>query len=452
MGGAASGGARAPTRPPSTLQALAPPGALLPARRLLALLEQALAAQAAAGRSANEAPPSPRSLLADYRPSASAAAAGVPRVTTQVLLDHGDEVWHVAFSPDGATLASGGADGVAILWTVVPRARRVAKRAALLGHTGPVAVLAWAPDSATLASGGPDGSVRLWDAATGAPLATLAHHGALVTALAWAPDGRSLITAGHDRTVHVIGVDVRREGGGGGGGAPPTATTTPLRSWRTQRVNDMAVTPDGDTLLTSSSERRVRAWDVSTGAEVVDGGIAEAEAVVSMSLSRAGDRLLLNLANQQLHAWRLPPGLAGRGAARRGELGTDAASPPPAADAPSPDPAPCAVYRGPPPRAGRFVVRSCFGGVDDGFVASGSEACAVFVWRAATGALLHTLPGHSGTVNAVAWNPADPAMLVSASDDRSVHVWGLPGDARARAEAGDSGADGAGDAGDGVSL
>jgi hypothetical protein len=232
----------------------------------------------------------------------------------------------------------------------------------------------------------------------------------------------------------------------------PALRGTPLRSWRTQRVNDMAVTPDGATLLTSSSERRVRAWDVSTGAEVVDGGIAEAEAVVSMSLSRAGDRLLLNLANQQLHAWRLPPGLAGRGAARRGELGTDAASPPPAADAPSPDPAPCAVYRGAPPRAGRFVVRSCFGGVDDGFVASGSEACAVFVWRAATGALLHTLPGHSGTVNAVAWNPADPAMLVSASDDRSVHVWGLPGDARARAEAGDAGADGAGDAGDGVSL
>ena len=52
----------------------------------------------------------------------------------------------------------------------------------------------------------------------------------------------------------------------------------------------------------------------------------------------------------------------------------------------------------------------------------------MYIWRASDGALLHRLDGHSGTVNAVAWNPADPAMLVSASDDKSVHVWGLPDD------------------------
>ena len=98
----------------------------------------------------------------------------------------------------------------------------------------------------------------------------------------------------------------------------------------------------------------------------------------------------------------------------------------PADDDPAAPATPAAVYRGPPARAGRFVVRSTFGGLGDGFVASGSECCAVYVWRAADGELLHKLEGHSGTVNAVAWNPAHPGMLVSASDDRSVHVWGIP--------------------------
>lgn len=156
-----------------------------------------------------------------------------------------------------------------------------------------------------------------------------------------------------------------------------------------------------------------------------DATILEGEDLMAFSLSPCGRYLLANLRDGSLSLWDLGRGLGAPG------RGVD------------PPPHPLARFRPPDAAegaAGRFVVRSCLGGVGGRFVATGTEAGRVPVWQRDTGELLAVLEGHRATVNAVAWGPARPEVMATASDDGTVRVWvaaaALGGEGNGRAGAG----------------
>lgn len=103
------------------------------------------------------------------QPQTEKADSGAPLI----LEHHTSRIFAVAFSPDSATLASGSEDYTACLWDVESGALdKVLGR-----HTEPVYGVAFTPDGAFLLSCSADGTIRFWDVQTGACVSTLIVEG-----------------------------------------------------------------------------------------------------------------------------------------------------------------------------------------------------------------------------------------------------------------------------------
>lgn len=119
------------------------------------------------------------------------------------LRGHNSVIQDVAFGPTGMVV-TGSFDATAKVWDLASRQEVTTLR----GHTGGLLGVAVNSDGTLVATASLDGTAKLWDLATGEVLTLFGHDGPVNT-VAFSPDGRFLATVSGDGTVslHLLPID-----------------------------------------------------------------------------------------------------------------------------------------------------------------------------------------------------------------------------------------------------
>ncbi len=347
----------------------------------------------------------------------------------RVLAGHRSGLWSVAFSPrDSRHLLSADAGGLILQWGV-----ETGEIEFRLNHSepgeppGPVSVgdglqpfggtlAAYTPDGRSILSTGMDQVVRIWDVATHRERDRVRAR-ANIFALAMNPNGRELALAEESPGIEILDLEALHD---------PRRTV-----WRASvRFGTVAYSPDERTLATAGHGR---AMLLDVGKNQILDEYDDKASLSPFSLAFGAQGHLLAMAvGDEVHVVRVDPSRNGAPVAEgQGSIGRLAASPDERLLALGREDGTIVVFDVPAKRVvqtltghgpGVFGLAFVRRPVGAWLVSVGGDGL-VQIWDPEAGGLpLHTLRGHSGSVQAVAARP-DGLQIATGGEDGLVRTW-----------------------------
>ncbi|KAH6886722.1 WD40-repeat-containing domain protein [Coprinopsis sp. MPI-PUGE-AT-0042] len=212
----------------------------------------------------------------------------------------------VAYSPDGALIASGGGytDEVICIWDSKTGKLHIPL---LKGHKGGITSLVWFPDGVHLASSSYDDTIRIWNAATGKVVAgPYTPHERWVTSLAISSDGSRIGAASADRQGKIRLMEARTLRALGDmmqiGSDDPDDEVN-------HAANCVVFSPDGRFLAAGSNDDSIYVWDVATRNLVYKLKDAHRGSISTLAISPDGRHLASASVDRRIKIWKLETGV-----------------------------------------------------------------------------------------------------------------------------------------------
>ena len=211
--------------------------------------------------------------------------------SSRELMDAQTSIRQIAFSPDGQILAISSDDGLR-LWSLAKDRQFHLRQGATLSTR----LSAFSPDGRWLASAHPNYTICLWELTGAGEIVlrhTLAQHTNLISALLFSPDSHTLFSAGYDDTLRRWAV----------------ASGALQANWSTQGTvyTALAIQPDGRRIASGSSDRVIRFLDSESGA-ICSTWQGHTHTVEALTFSADGQLLVSASQDETIRLWDVTTG------------------------------------------------------------------------------------------------------------------------------------------------
>ncbi|HUS07490.1 MAG TPA: c-type cytochrome domain-containing protein [Bryobacteraceae bacterium] len=233
-----------------------------------------------------------RWIDAGAKPPAPGEVSAVAPVKVASIAPKGpvkQQIFVLAYSPDGSTIALGGYKEVRLVEAATGKAK-----GSLTGHAEVVRSLAFSKDGKLLAAAGGlpgrKGEVKVWDVARQAVLKTMEGHADCIYSVAFSPDAQQIATSSYDKLVKLWNVETGKE-------------VKTLKD-HIDAVYALTYTPDGKRLVSGAADRTVKIWDVATGQRLYTLG-EPADGINTVAISPDGKLVAAAGLDKTIRVWSL---------------------------------------------------------------------------------------------------------------------------------------------------